>query len=209
MLIHAPSGEIIAQGVSFEDYLERFMGQHCEWIGGTVIKMSPIMLRHNDITDYLLVLLSIYFRLRPIGRVLHAPFTMKIESAEVAREPDLQVILNTNPGTIKATYMDGAADICIEVVSPESVLRDRGEKFIEYEKGGVGEYWIVDPLRKQSLFYELDANGVYIPRAEDTQGNYVTPRLPGLILHVPTLWQEKLPDPLAIGDSLRQMLPPE
>ena len=209
MIVSTPSGEIIAQGVSFENYLERFAGQHCEWIGGTVIKMSPVTLRHHLITRYLLTLLEIYFTLRPIGKVLGEPFTMKIKSVNVGREPDLQVILDTNPGTLKETYMDGPADICIEVVSPESVLRDRGEKFIEYEKGGVGEYWIIDPLRKQSLFYELDANGVYIPRSEDAQGNYTTPRLPGLILHVPTLWSEKLPDPLAIGDSLRKMLSAE
>jgi Uma2 family endonuclease len=42
--------------------------------------------------------------------------------------------------------MDGAADIVIELVSPESVHRDYGEKLYEYEQAGVPGYWIIDPL---------------------------------------------------------------
>jgi len=43
---------------------------------------------------------------------------------------------------LKHTYPDGPADLAIEIVSEESRLRDRGEKFAEYEVGGVKEYWI-------------------------------------------------------------------
>lgn len=34
---------------------------------------------------------------------------------------------------IKKNFPDGAADLAIEIISPESVGRDRGEKFVEYE----------------------------------------------------------------------------
>lgn len=32
--------------------------------------------------------------------------------------------------------LEACADICIEIVSPESVTRDYGDKFVEYEKAG-------------------------------------------------------------------------
>lgn len=57
----------------------------------------------------------------------------------------------------------GPADICIEVVSEERIARDHGEKFAEYEKAGVREYWIVDPLRDTCRFNRLNEAGVYIP----------------------------------------------
>lgn len=64
---------------------------------------------------------------------------------DTVREPDVQVILDNYPGEFTEIGMIGPADICIEIVSPESVTRDRGEKFSEYEQAGVTEYWIIDP----------------------------------------------------------------
>jgi Uma2 family endonuclease len=104
--------------------------------------------------------------------------------------------------------MQGAADICVEVVSQESSRRDRGEKFEEYEKLGVGEYWIWDPLRSEASFYRLNKSGVYTRQSEDADGNYRTPLLPGLAVHVPTLWSEKRPGPGAISRAVQAMLNP-
>jgi Uma2 family endonuclease len=200
------SGEIIATGISFEDYLDRYAANFCEWIDGVVIRMSPVHDYHDKLSLYLAVLLEAYFEIKPIGRVRHDPFVMKLSAINVSREPDLQVILNTNPGNLTPTYMDGPADICIEIVSPESVTRDHGEKFDEYEKGGVPEYWIIDAIHKETRFYRLNEEGVYVRQAEDADGNYRTPNLPGLTLHVPTLWQENLPGPIAVGQAVQNML---
>lgn len=45
--------------------------------------------------------------------------------------------------------MDGTPDLIVEVTSPESLARDRGEKYVEYEAAGVREYWLIDPDRQQ------------------------------------------------------------
>ena len=200
------SGEIIATGVSFEDYLEHYAANFCEWVDGEVIRMSPVHDYHDKLSLYLAVLLEAYFEIKPIGTVRHDPFVMKLAEINVSREPDLQVILNTNPGTLTPTYMDGPADICIEIVSPESVTRDHGEKFEEYEKGGVPEYWIIDAIHKETRFYRLNEEGIYVRQVEDADGNYRTPNLPGLVLHVATLWQQNLPGPIAVGRAVQAML---
>lgn len=200
------AGQIIATDVSAEEYMERYAADFCEWVEGVVIKMSPESLRHDVLMYYLRNLLEVYFTLRRIGRVHDAPFVMRSHPGLPRREPDLQVILNTNPGTLTNTYMDGPADLCIEVVSPDSVDRDYTEKLTEYQKGGVREYWILDPTQNKTRFYRLNAAGIYIRYSEDADGNYRTPLLPDFVLHVPTLWQPNLPDPIAVVQAVQAML---
>ena len=200
-------GEVIATGVSLEEFMERYAAHHCEWVEGVVIKMAPAARKHNKLIYYLEQLFEAYFELRPIGEVISQTFVMRLEAfPNRRREPDLMVVLKTNPHELKDTYMDGPADICIEVVSEESGERDHGEKFIEYEKGGVPEYWIIDHLRRETRFYRLDENGRYSRQTEDTAGYYRTPTLPGLALHVPTLWQDDLPGPGATHEAVKVML---
>jgi Uma2 family endonuclease len=152
-------------------------------------------------------LLDAYFSLNPIGTVIGEPFVMRLESTDSYREPDLQIILNTNPGQLTDTAMIGPADVCIEVVSPESGSRDYGDKFLEYEQAGVSEYWIVDPAREICNFHQMQESGHYAPFQADEHGMYRTPRLPHLVLHVPTLWQDPLPDILTIVQTVRAMVP--
>jgi Uma2 family endonuclease len=197
---------IVASDVSFEAYLEHYSADFCEWVDGKVVQNSAVDEKHNNLSLYLTVVVETFLELRPIGTIRRSAFVMKLANINVSREPDLQVILNSNLGTLRPTFMDGAADICIEIVSPESVKRDHGEKFEEYEKGGVPEYWIIDAIRREARFYRLNEDGVYIRQAEDAEGNYRTPNLPGLIIHVPTLWQEHLPDPIAVSQAVQDML---
>ena len=102
--------------------------------------------------------------------------------------------------------MIGPADICIEVVSKESVKRDYGMKFEEYEMSGVKEYWLIDPLRAMAQIYRLNDTGVYILQTLDADGDYRTPLLPQFALHVLTLWAEPLPDYVAVLRSVEAML---
>ena len=198
---------IVAVNVSLEDYMAHYAADHCEWVEGVVIKMSPVTSQHDRLTYFLRQLLEAFFELRPIGIVKSQPFMMRLEAfPKRRREPDLFVILHTNPHELKNTYMDGPADIVIEVVSEESVKRDHGEKFIEYEKGGVPEYWIVDPIHEESRFYRLHEDGRYRRQAEDSDGHYQTPALSGLKIHVPTLWQAELPGPGATFAAVQAML---
>lgn len=200
------SGSVVAVDVSANDYMARYAAEHHEWVKGLVIKMTPISLQHYSITTYLSRLLEAYLALNPIGRVVGEPFVMRLDAVEAIREPDLQVILHTNPGDLTDTAMIGPADICIEVVSAESSARDYGTIFEEYEKSGVGEYWIVDPLRQEYRFYRLSDSGLYTTVPLTNDDHYHTPLLPQFALHVPTLWHEPLPDFFAIGQAVQTML---
>lgn len=201
-----PVGKIIAQDVTAEDYMAHHAEHFREWVGGYVIAMSPESFTHANIVKYLENFLDIFVGLKSLGQVVDAPFVMRLDAVNAIREPDVQVILNDNPGTLTETAMIGPADICIEVVSPESVARDYGQKFEEYEKAGVREYWIIDPIRKDARFYRLQDTGLYAPAALDEDGHFTTSLLPGLRLHVPTLWREELPSTVEIVAAVQAMV---
>lgn len=200
------TGEIVATGVSEADYMAAYAADFHEWVEGAVIKMSPVTFNHAEMTNYLYVLLRVFFQLRPIGRVVTAPYVMKASAEARRREPDLQIILNTNPGEITPTAMLGPADICIEIVSPGSEEIDYGTKFVEYQNSGVQEYWLFDPLRRDYRFFRLNEAKLYISQLLDENGHYETPLLPGLKVHVATLWQSPLPDPITTVAAVQVML---
>lgn len=196
---------IVATGVPVDEYLATYAEDHHEWVQGVVLMMTPVTLRHEELVTYLRQMFSAYLVLNPTGRVLGEPFVMRLDVVNAIREPDLQVILGDNLDNLTNTAMVGPADLCIEVVSPESTARDYGEKFEEYEKAGVREYWIIDPQRKECRFHRLGEHQLYISHFPDDDGVYTTPLLPRLRLHIPMLWQDELPDFFAVGTAVKIM----
>jgi Uma2 family endonuclease len=91
-----------------------------------------------------------------------------------------------------------SADMVVEIVSPESSSRDRGDKFVEYEAAGIREYWLIDPTRKQAEFYVLDENGHYQTVSTGAEGVFHSQVVPGFSLKVEWLWQRPLPRVLPI-----------
>ena len=195
--------DISAINVSIEDYLAYYAADGYEWITGTVFQLAPVAARHNRLALYVRQILETYFAFSPIGRVRIAPFVLRLNDS--LRQPDLQVILNKNPGRLTESIMIGPADICVEIVAPGSVVRDYGEKFEAYERSGVGEYWLLDPVRREARFFRARENGLYASVALDSSTTYRTPRLPALALDVGTLWGDALPDTAHIVQTVQAM----
>jgi Uma2 family endonuclease len=164
-----------------------------EWVNGEVIVLVPASNRHQDLATFLAALLRFFVEARQLGRVLTAPFQMKLGPDLPGREPDVLFIAGERLDRLKNTYLDGPADLVVEIISPDSRARDRGAKFYEYEQGRVREYWLLDYLRRQAEFYQLGSDGIYRPVPVDAEGIYRSAVLDGLWLKVGWLWQEPLP----------------
>ncbi|GEM_PF-156663 len=201
-----PHGRIIAVNVSLETYDAVYAGNHCEYIEGIVIQMSPAEINHERIVYFLHRLLETYFVLRPVGRVIGQPFIMRQSKfPRRRREPDLMVLLNEHLDRLKNTQVDEGADICIEIVSDESSERDYQDKFKEYEANGIAEYWVIDPLQAEAQFHRLGEDGVYHLQTVGEAG-YQTPLLPDLSVPLEWLWTPRPPNPIELVDVLRQMV---
>jgi Uma2 family endonuclease len=115
-----------------------------------------------------------------------------------AREPDVMFFSTENPATMEDKFMNGPADIVVEIVSPDSRRRDRHTKYFEYEKAGVREYWIHDPDNNETEFFQLDETGKY-RRIELENGTiYHSAVLPGFTLDTTWLAQRPLPKLMTI-----------
>lgn len=200
------SGEVIARDVPYDDFLTRFDGQRVEWINGTVITMSPVSSTHNDVSVFLITLFSFYVKQTGGGRVFHDPMVMRPTPESPARSPDVQVVLPGGQAVISDHAVNGPADLVVEIVSPESQRRDRVEKFSEYERGGVREYWIIDPIHREVLFYQRGADGLFTRIQPDEAGTYHSRALDRFHLNVAVLTTFPLPVGPEVADLVSAML---
>ena len=183
--------------MTYEAFLESDEGAWAEWVDGEVVYMSPPSSRHQSLARFLTALLQVFAETHDLGTVLPAPFQMKTGPNLPGREPDVLFVATEHLERLKENRLDGPADLAVEIISPESRVRDRGEKFYEYEGGGVREYWLIDPVRKQAEFYVLGTDGVYRAALVD-KGVFESVVLEGLRLEETWLWQEPLPPLLSV-----------
>jgi Uma2 family endonuclease len=174
-----------------------------EWEDGEVIFLSPASFGHQKIVCFLATLLHLFLEERDMGEVLTAPFSMWLPVSKRVREPDILVVLKENLDRIKKNFLYGPADLVIEIVSEDSMLRDRGTKFAEYELDGVKEYWLIDPDREQADFFVLGEDRRFERKLPDRRGFYHSAVLKGFRLNVNWLWQSPLPK---VSEVLRKAL---
>jgi Uma2 family endonuclease len=195
---------VLARDVSFETYMEYFAADFTEWVDGVVIKMSPVTEEHDALTQFFIELIRWYLSETGEGLLRVAPFVMRLRPGQPGREPDLHLILKERVSIVQRTMTDGPADIVIEIVSPESIERDTEAKYREYEAGGVREYWLVDPIKREATFYSL-RDGVYQP-IELADGVFRSTVLPRFRLNPLLLWQNPLPTGRQIAALVDDML---
>ncbi|MFL5801888.1 MAG: Uma2 family endonuclease, partial [Roseiflexaceae bacterium] len=189
--------------VSFEEFLDWLdEDTRAEWVDGAIIMMSLASDEHQDIKDFLITIMRPFIEAHQLGWIRSGPFVMRTIVCPSGREPDILFVVNERMNLVQKTYLDGPADLAVEVVSPESIGRDRGDKFVEYEAAGVREYWLIDPLRDQVEFYQLGADGRYRLVLIGADGIYRSIVLPGFWLRVAWLWQRPLPDEIDVLKEL-------
>lgn len=180
--------------ISFEEFLVWSGDEtHAEWVDGRVVPMSPISLFHQLVSGFLLDLIRYHVNQRTLGLVVYEPFQMKTGPSLPSRAPDILFVAKENLHRLKSTHLEGPADLVVEVISPESRGRDRGEKFYEYEEGGVREYWLVDAPGKRVEFYQLGPDQRFNLVQPGPNGRYHSAVLPGFWLRPDWLWKEPHP----------------
>ena len=165
-----------------------------EWVDGEVIVFMPPTVLHARIVGFLAGVLGWYVEAFGLGEVLQAPVEMRLPGRRSSREPDLLFVAQEHRARIGEKRIEGAADLVVELISDDSVSRDRIEKVDEYRAAGIPEYWPLDPRpgQQRSDFFQL-TDGVYRAVAPDADGRYRSAVVPGFWLRPAWLWQEPLP----------------
>lgn len=200
--ISAPKTERVVEKITYEEFLKRYSDVHAEWVDGEVITLMTASNKHQDLVDWLIAILRMFVETYSLGWIRSAPFNMQMPHLGRGREPDILFVTPDRLHIIQSSNLSEAADLVIEIVSPESVERDRGSKFIEYEAAGVREYWLIDPDRQQAEFYRLTDVGRYRLVFPGADGIFRSEVLTHFWLKTEWLWQEPLPKVLDIARQL-------
>jgi Uma2 family endonuclease len=167
-------------------------GIKAEWVDGEVIVMAPASGEHVDLDGWLYRLVSEFVEIRELGIVRGPEFAARFASRRRLRVPDLMFISKARMKLLKPNHLEGAPDLIMEIVSPDSETRDRREKYVDYEAVGVREYWIIDPLTETVELYVLGRNKKYrrILAIDDKLKSQV---LRGFYVREEWLWRRPLP----------------
>ncbi|MEJ5338333.1 MAG: Uma2 family endonuclease [Aquificaceae bacterium] len=151
-----------------------------ELIDGEVYEMPAPSAKHQDVLIRILLPMRIYADSKSSGVVLTAPVDV-IFSEDTVLQPDIVYVSDQSKVKEK---IHGAPDLVVEVVSPSTFKRDITDKMKLYERHGVREYWLVFPLEKTIMVYELTEKGYELFSYATEKGKVKSRVLQGFELEV-------------------------
>lgn len=208
----APPGAFVLPDLrmSYEEYLA-WAGEDAisEWVDGEVITFMPAKDIHQSTSGFLYQLIRLFIELFHLGQVRYAPFEMRLRKMRSSREPDILFVSQANLSKLTPERLDGAADLVIEIVSDDSVQRDRRDKYLEYAAAGVKEYWVIDPRpqKHRADFFILNEQSQYELFATEDDAKVSSQVLTGFWLRPDWLWQAGTLDPFLAFCEIRGFSP--
>ena len=150
---------------TYADLLEWEGDTRYELYGGQPRAMSSPSDVHQEILGELHLQFGNYLRGKKC-KVYFAPFDVRLfeekgdrpEDTDTVVQPDLMVVCD--PEKVDRHGVRGAPDLIIEILSESTRKLDRLIKFNLYQRAGVREYWIVDPVSRTVAVYTLE-EGAY------------------------------------------------
>jgi Uma2 family endonuclease len=137
-----------------EDLKKRFTyAEYCTWdddrrwelIDGIAYNMTPApTTRHQRISGHIFSAISEFLRGKRCVP-FYAPTDVVFDDHNVV-QPDLLVVCDREK--ITDACIKGAPDLVVEILSPATSRKDRREKKALYERFGVREYIVLDPLNE-------------------------------------------------------------
>ena len=138
-------------------YLALPIDRRVEFDNGMIEVLPPPTKTHQ------LISASLYSRLKAFvpagGRVFFAGYRVRIAPGRYC-EPDVFYLTAEQDARARENFAE-AAELVMEVVSPDDPARDYEKKRTDYAKAAVPEYWIIDASKRQVMVLRL-AGGAYV-----------------------------------------------
>ena len=130
-----------------------------EIIGGEVVMMASPTMNHIFIAGNIYRIFGDYLDGKKCAPIPDGATLFLADGEEY--KPDMMVVCD--PDKLSKKGVCGAPDLVVEVLSPSTARADKGYKKKAYERCGVREYWIVDPLGLSVEQYALE-DGEFVLR---------------------------------------------
>ena len=179
--------------LTYDDFLQfpECDGQRHEIIDGVHYVTPCPSLRHQDLVGRLHLALGNHLAMHHgVGRVFLAPLDVIFTIHDIV-EPDLLFIASDQLEIMTEKNIQGAPAIVVEVVSKSSRRRDERIKRELFDRGGVREYWIVDPDRSRITVHRRDGNrfDAHASLSAVDHAVLTTPLIPGFSLSLLELFK--------------------
>lgn len=150
---------------TYADLLEMDDENRYEIIEGKLYLMSSPRIKHQVLAGEIYVQLSLFLKgkncipfIAPVDVTL-SKYKQDNKIYNVV-QPDISVVCNREQ-LKDGRKITNAPSFIIEILSPSTSRKDRLEKMNLYQKYGVKEYWILDPVDMIVTPYILDEKGFY------------------------------------------------
>lgn len=131
-------------------------GTLAEVIDNTLYMSPTPVTKHQRAVSKLIIQIGSYLEESGTGEIFTAPFDVFLDEKSNAVQPDILVVLTESKHIIdESSTIHGVPDFIIEVLSPGNKKHDLVTKKELYERFGVKEYWVVDPVESESTGFEL------------------------------------------------------
>jgi Uma2 family endonuclease len=158
-----------------------------ELVEGVVVMSPSPGFEHQQFLFELAGQLHSFLRGNPIGRVLQ-DYDVRV-TPMVVYEPDLVFVRKGRLAAPKYR-INFPPDVVVEVLSSRTFRADLKTKREDYERFGVSEYWILDPIDRSELFLRLEG-GRYVevttPAEGLTAAAFASRAIPGFVLDLSAL----------------------
>ena len=120
-------------------------------------------------------------------RVYVAPFDVRLpksteEDGQVDTVVQPDVLIVSDPRKVDARGVRGAPDWVAEVLSPSTASHNRTVKLSAYERAGVREVWLIDPVDRTLTIYQLEAGSYGRATILELKGRTQLTAVPGVTI---------------------------
>ena len=151
---------------TYRDYLNWLDEERWELIDGVPYNMVAAPSRwHQQFLVKFLYQIENYLKDKTC-QVFCAPFDVRLpkgnekdEDIESIVQPDIVVVCE--PSKLDDKGCKGSPDLIIEITSPATAKKDLKEKLFLYERVGVKEYWVVQPVDKTVMVFKINKDAKY------------------------------------------------
>ena len=171
-----------------------FDDQDISWyeiINGKLLRKQAPTTDHQAISAEIVFRMMSFVKQKKTGRVLFAPLDVVLEQTNMYH-PDILFIKKERFFIIdeKEKIVMGAPDLVVEILSRSTAKDDKGEKKDNYERFGVKEYWLVDPVKKSFEVYTLIEDRFRLTTYLEETGNLTSTSLDGFSMNIEEVFKD-------------------
>jgi len=155
-------------------------GVRRELVNGRIIEMPPAGGTHGEVVSTVVWLMVEHVRRTGVGKVVSSDTGFVLDlpgDPERVRAPDAAFISSDRlaGGRLPESFISGAPDLAVEVLSPSDAMVDVQQKVRDYLDAGTRLVWLLTPQARTVTVYRADGSARLLRDQDALDGEDVLP----------------------------------